>query len=818
MATAPERLFALELLVERVRLEGRGPPAPRGSRLAVAFHPPDLPRLSVAAPPAPCPRPGLFPFGRGKSCLVRLGPAALVRLLGGAPLCALLLAPPAGAAAAPRLLGACRVSLATALGGHRGRYALRDHAGARVGDIALAFRLTELGVCPPGRLLREALPPASDPRDQPARPVDAEEPKPEGGGGPRLTGDARPGVVHPPRGRTGRDPDGMEQEMETDTFRPPPLFYTRAAGVDTTPTARHGGPGMAGEAEVGLREEAVPRPPTRNQAGAPGTAGEAAAGVGPRPAPGLRPDGLRPDGLRPDGLRRLPLLRELLRELALLDGQLGDGSPRPAWVVQDAATEAPEFPARPAGRPVRRGRERPPGLPPERDGGRGQVPTASPLRAGEGPEDGTRPEKARGARGDGPPGKKPVFGLTKTLRLRLGQANPEVLLLHERREQAKKKRVETLRGRKFGSPAPRGKPFRPAEDNWEPVGSSGPIGNSDPIPPWGERGGTLAPSEGEADGRGPPKGAEDRRIEAQTGSSGEGAEVANKSSPRGGASRTPGAVRSAPGTDAAAPPPGASPPDAGIQRDTIVQEVGDGPSQVKDPGFTGPSPEGNGPREASPSERYSDDFTSSCSSGALSSADAGGGESGTLRVCPELEGANPESADAEADSQASASGTPGNTCGNEGTSAPLPPLSAASWSPSSSGTPRVASSAAPSPAAGVGRSGQSDPSPIWGRDDGRAAAPREHRNTGAESRRGMLGCQEATRWARALETSQSLRSSLVSSYVPTSSMSEEEVSAPDSPSSILSGEGVDKLGSLMLSSQYKDIRELVIDKLPGYTV
>ncbi|XP_038617208.1 microtubule-associated protein 10 [Tachyglossus aculeatus] len=796
-----ERMFALELLVDRVCLEARGlPPALGGFLPSVAFRLLDFPTLLVPAPPQAHPQPGIFAFGRGKSCLLRLGPAALVRMLGRAPLCALLLAPPAGgAAASPRLLGSCCVSLATVAGGHRGRYALRDLMGARVGDITLGFRLIDLGSCPVDHLLQEALPPDPEPQPQLPHPCpgDVED------GRPRMPRDALPGVgtqtpATPHRRRSSVDPDGMEP----DTFCPPPLFYTRPVGEGAAPAASPGGPGpppgAVGEARGGLREEAISGPSTE----APGKSDAAAA-----------------RGHRPDGLRRLPLLRALLRELSLLDGRPEDGTP------QDAATQAPEFSTRPAGQPVRqrdrcqaRGRERSPGLPLKRDGGPGAEPPGSLLqaRAGKGPEDG--PKKAGGARENRRPRKKLVFGLTKTLRLRLGQTNPEVLLLHERRERAKKKRLETLRGRKFGSPSSRGKTFRPAEDNWEPVGKPGPVGNSDPIAPWGEKGGTLMPRDTEADSRGCLKEVENQRIEAQTGLSGEGEKVANKFSLQGSVSWTPGTVRSALGSDAQALPPGASPPDAGIQRDTIDQEVRDGPSQVKAPGFTGPSPEGNGPREASPLERYSDDFTSACSSGALSSADAGSGGSGTLRVRPELEGANPESAGAEADSQASASGTSGNTYGSGGTSAPLPPLSAASWSPSSSGTPRVASCPAPSPAGGDGSSVHGGPSPLWGRDGGQSAAPRARRNTGAESHRDTLGCQEATRWARALETSQSPRTSLVSSYVLTSSVSEEEVSAPNSPSSILSGEGVDKLGSLNMSSQYRDIRELVINKLPGYTV
>ena len=63
------------------------------------------------AAPAQESRPGLLIFRRGKSCLFRLQPATLHRLLLRTPLYTLLLQlPPGHPTPAPQLLGACSIS------------------------------------------------------------------------------------------------------------------------------------------------------------------------------------------------------------------------------------------------------------------------------------------------------------------------------------------------------------------------------------------------------------------------------------------------------------------------------------------------------------------------------------------------------------------------------------------------------------------------------------------------------------------------------------------------------------------------------------
>ncbi|XP_004691188.1 PREDICTED: microtubule-associated protein 10 [Condylura cristata] len=174
-----ERLFSLELLVDWVRLEAGLLPqrvvsvdeeeegsAPRWSSSlcpAVAFRLLDFPTLLVYPPggpasPAPEPRPGVLNFGRGKSCLFRLHPATLHRLLLRTPLYTLLLQlPPGDPTPTPQLLGSSTISLAAAVNrvlgparsgcsqGHRGSFPLHNQRGEHIGDIALGYRLTDLG-------------------------------------------------------------------------------------------------------------------------------------------------------------------------------------------------------------------------------------------------------------------------------------------------------------------------------------------------------------------------------------------------------------------------------------------------------------------------------------------------------------------------------------------------------------------------------------------------------------------------------------------------------------------------------------------------
>lgn len=143
-ATAAGRLFSLELLVDWVRLETGLTPC--AASPAVAFRLLDFPPLLVLPPAAPGlePQRGAIRFGRGKACLLRLRPAALRR----PRLRAAVLQLPAGPTPAPRLLGACDILLVPSMG-QRGIFTLRGPEAERVGELALFYRLTDLGRFPP---------------------------------------------------------------------------------------------------------------------------------------------------------------------------------------------------------------------------------------------------------------------------------------------------------------------------------------------------------------------------------------------------------------------------------------------------------------------------------------------------------------------------------------------------------------------------------------------------------------------------------------------------------------------------------------------
>ncbi|KAM6177360.1 microtubule-associated protein 10 [Erethizon dorsatum] len=269
---ATERLFSLELLVDWVRLEA-GPPSPGAPGPAVAFLLLDFPPLLVHPPatPVPAPQRGAIGFGRGKACLFRLRPATLRSLL----LHAALLQLPAGPAPAPRLLGVCDVPLAAAsrevagLGsrGRRGTFALLSPTGERVGDVALFYRLTDLGGSqlgspePPGPLApaagAEGTVVCQEPRQAPhiipktRRPSSAPELRPRDGdrpagaqaarqdGGKRgvfrseaVSGTAgfvkglRTDSAVAPSAGSPLNEEVEELDFETNTFCPPPLYYT----------------------------------------------------------------------------------------------------------------------------------------------------------------------------------------------------------------------------------------------------------------------------------------------------------------------------------------------------------------------------------------------------------------------------------------------------------------------------------------------------------------------------------------------------------------------------------------------------------------
>ncbi|NXT37401.1 MAP10 protein, partial [Pelecanoides urinatrix] len=417
-----EELFALELLVEAVRVAAPGP----GLCPAVALRLLDFPILLLRSAAAASPlRPGrAFPFGRGKRCLFRWRRGSLCAALRRRPLRALLLALPAGLAPGPpRLLGSCCVSLAPAAAellqrpgapascGRRACFPLRDSAGRPVGDLLLGYRLTSL----------------------------------EAAGEPPPPSPASPGAATPPA--TSPEPWGEEEEegeeLEGNVFCPPVLYYSRKPAEPHLPPAA---------AATGKWEHVEAwRPQEQDK-------------MHSLPRPSAGPSLLHPTSPQQlhNTLEQLPLLSALLAELSMLTGSAPSAAvrPHPAWLYKapggdGMASRHPSpsrsSPLKPAEAPVRPAGSSGAASPRFKKGWQEATSPGS-SRAGRGPKKAvsqgeTSSERNCKTKENRPPRRKLLYGLTNTLRLRLQQTNPDKLIIHERREQYRKKQMEMLKDR-----------------------------------------------------------------------------------------------------------------------------------------------------------------------------------------------------------------------------------------------------------------------------------------------------------------------------------------------------------------------------------
>ncbi|XP_006077154.3 microtubule-associated protein 10 [Bubalus bubalis] len=537
MASAvSERLFSLELLVDWVCLEAglpqppvvteeeqkeegeeASPPRPSLSLCpAVAFRLLDFPTLLIYPPAAPAQesRPGLVIFRRGKSCLFRLQPATLHRLLLRTPLYTLLLQlPPGHPTPAPQLLGACSISLAAAvhkvLGSaapgssqsHRGSFPLCNQDGERIGDIALGYRLSDLG----SRLLDHLERPVASTgggvegmevqksvevspqtwqENQQLQQPDSE-PSP---------GDADKPLVDVKISRAGKDlkgrtfhskadsdytdsmengktnsvmcskgsseesvsppnQEGKEVELETNIICPPPLYYTHLSQEKTPPKQGK----ITIEPQINAPEEwddgtflkeNVVNPPTHTN---PPEHTNSATGES-RPVL-INPASVQDTGAsnqttdhppteqnRINTIRQLPLLNALLVELSLLYNQPMASPthihPHLAWLYRTEDKKSPESLVKSTCESKKDklsvgGNEKSVSLQYKKN-------QTENLKKGKYFEKkGGAPQK-RVSRG------KLLYGLTNTLKLRLKQTNPDMLVEYEKREQYKKMQTQML--------------------------------------------------------------------------------------------------------------------------------------------------------------------------------------------------------------------------------------------------------------------------------------------------------------------------------------------------------------------------------------
>lgn len=504
---AAGRLFSLELLVDWVRLEiGL---APCAGDPAVAFRLLDFPPLLVRPPAASArePRSGTIDFGRGKACLLRLRPAALRR----PRLRAAVLQLPEGPASAPCMVGACDILL-LASQGRRGKYTLRGPAAERVGELALFYRLTDLGRFPPEvpglqdplspeSITSEAMEVWEPPTQETSKPctreatvrclqcasdvrrLEASEPSAKDTNS-WSAGDSDPSAVQKtweeavlhskassgdmasapcspaPSGRNASpfSPEVTELDFETNTFCPPPLYYTHVIQVKTPPARveitiepQRNGP----EEPDGIYPETKPVGPpvhpvkhTRSAMeesppvllNLPQTQGSGAVNEVACPP--------QTEQNTANAIRQLPLLNALLIELSLLCNQPvaspAQVHPHLAWLYR-GEHKGPEPSAKSTFRS-------------ESKSNKLSVRESEKLLSLQ-PKKNPKGKHSEKISGSPPPRVakgKLLYGLTNTLRLRLKQTNPDMLVVHEKREQYRKSQIQTG-GPKFRVPSWKGK-------------------------------------------------------------------------------------------------------------------------------------------------------------------------------------------------------------------------------------------------------------------------------------------------------------------------------------------------------------------------
>lgn len=278
-------------------------------------------------------------------------------------------------------------------------------------------------------------------------------------------------------GRTGpRDQEVTDLDMETNTFCPPPLYYTHV-----TPEKR---PPLRGQVTIKPQEnvpeeldgtfpeEKLVNPPTHTHLLKHTNSGarETPVVLNPPRAQGVEASHQsaghpQTEQNRMDTIRQLPLLNALLVELSLLYNQPVASPmhihPHLAWLYRTEDKKPPESSAKATAKAESReeklsvgGHEKPVSLQDKKN-------QDEKLKKGQ------YVEKNHGAPSKKAPRGKLLYGLTNTLKLRLKQTNPGMLVVHERREQYRKMQVQMF-GAKPRIPSSKVKVLSFAEQHEKP--------------------------------------------------------------------------------------------------------------------------------------------------------------------------------------------------------------------------------------------------------------------------------------------------------------------------------------------------------------
>ncbi|XP_006874231.1 PREDICTED: microtubule-associated protein 10-like [Chrysochloris asiatica] len=846
---------------------------------AVAFRLLDFPTLLVYPPGGPASehRPGVVRFGRGKACLFRLHPATLHRLLLETPLYALLLQLRSGfPTPAPQLLGSCSISLADAaqkvLGpaastcsqSHRGSYPVRDLMGKQIGDLSLGYRLAHLENHVLGHLERPII--AEDGlAEQKAGEVSSqvllENPRPRqltpdpssGADGGNLVDlkttnaqkDLKEGVNHSDARADNRDfvekgkmkssvcsnassrrcdsPLNQEElDIETNTFCPPPLYYTHFVQEKTPPALgkitfvpQVNGP----EERNGIfQEEKCAHLPTCTyaQKNVNITTNENPPSILRDPPTNIQDLGAssqmtchpQTEQTRVNIIKQLPLLNALLVELSLLYAQPSASPthihPHLAWLYRSEDKTAPASSAKSTCK-CDSNKEK---LSIEEK--KQSVSLQYRKNQVENTKKGMCFEKTGGNPRKRVPKGKLLYGITNTLKLRLKQTNPDMLVVHEKREQYRKMQAQML-GAKLSIPSPKVKVLsfteRVQKPHQLPEGQCLDLDSS-----FAESGNTSKQISGVFDDTSTANATGKQTVEYskyRTSSGTLGEITAAKPII---SEKFPHAIMLEGNVEMKVRSPCIFQQDAIIDRKLVDKKKANRQVKTTENGIADRS-ENKLINKNSCSENvseltYSDDFTSPCYSEDFYTTED------TSRSLPGCDGSQENAKHHTSKSSEATSSMRKNS--SEKSSILSPPFSAGLPVHSSKRSHASKTQKSLEEASSISTSDSS--SLHWPEEKEKKIDLYGMHNSKVVKRNQDISIKLKTKTGcKSLEKSQSPRTSQVSSYLP-SNLSELELSAVDSSTSDQFEENSDEVGSLHISKQCKDICELVINKLPGYTV
>uniref|UniRef100_H3BCS8 Microtubule associated protein 10 n=1 Tax=Latimeria chalumnae TaxID=7897 RepID=H3BCS8_LATCH len=492
-----ESLFSLELLVDYVRIDGRKSKAEN----AVAFRLLDFPTVLIYqkdrefAEVISCAsenRFGNYPFNKGKSCLFKMNIDSLHSHLSNMPLYVIVLDM---YKEVPKLVGSCLISLVSTVG-KKDIYTLSSLMGEKVGVISAGYRLLNLGPnllphLPQAERIKigpqnlngileakelfiskisqdnekenekkETGQRYSDVNEKPVKhnvqtlPDVLVEEADLGENSMQIVISERRETTTQYKSSIGTqtkesrkdrvqvlEPSSdFENVIDANIFCPPPLYYNQTAPEPkeeyfsqnecTVVTDSLHVEDLHSE-EEDILDDTVLSKVYQNLHHRRNKSKNAACPVSSETA--------QPKLYLKDSLRQLPLLNALLMELSLLNNESSNVPfsvhPQLSWLYS-AASEAPSK------APKERKSK------PKDDGEKCDTSALQMRKVQRSTSD--QDKKLHSTTKDSiQPRKRLIYGLTNTLRLRLQQTNPDLLVVHERREQYRKKQAELLKGKKF---------------------------------------------------------------------------------------------------------------------------------------------------------------------------------------------------------------------------------------------------------------------------------------------------------------------------------------------------------------------------------